>query len=537
MKPATEDSHNSLRKVAVFGGGVTAWTAAATLASQFKHLDVTLVDCGDKDNLSPVENCWPSVLQIHQWLNISERQLLTDTQSVFCLGTQYCRWPTSIGKKEERQWRSGGFFAPFSPFGFNLKGVDFFSYLIRANQRHLKVEQTPDSYSLSSMAAISGKFRPPSQNKASVFSTLEYAYNLDIAAYQQLLQTRAKELGVKVICANIRRVNNFETASEIGSVSCNEAVTARQVEIEADLFVDCTGQKAALAEVKGRKCDGQHNRQLQFKYTVRNETPPPPYHSLTAQELGWSSQVSSSDILSGCYVVNRIEPSQQWNNDNLCQQVANELEARLGKPLLSLELTEVSLQRNTSWIGNCVVMGEGCGVVEPFYVPKLHLFHRALVRLVESFPAHLHAIPACAAHYNRLALREMGFVEEFNLLHRMSLEDKLLNDPWQHQPLEKQPHLCAKERLNYRLALFQATGKHAFYEGDMITSHAWKGFLINIGFWPKHYDPLSDMVNPLWITQQLNKIHTTFKQAASSMPSHEEYVASLHRGKANASNR
>ena len=524
----TEDCYQPIKQVAVFGRGIEAWSAAATLASRFKQLEVVLVDHGPQQNLLPLENCWPSVFQIHQWLGISESQLMNETRSGFSLGTRYSQWPISNDIREEEPHHSGEFFTPFSPFGFNLKGIDFFNYLIRAKQQQLRIKLAPGSYSLSAVAAENGKFRPPSQNRASVFSTLEYAYNLDIAGYQQLIQARAKNLGIKVVNANECQVNPFAKESGIKSVICNESASGKQMVVKADLYVDCTGQEGTLVKVIDKEGDGKAAERLQFRYTVDNEGSSAPYHSLTARSLGWSSQVAA-DICSGVYVVDRDD----LGIEQIGQQVSEELEASLGKPLISFKPEKIAVQQRTSWVGNCVAMGDARVSLEPLYIPKLHLFHQSLIRLVETFPANGQAMSVVAAHYNRMEQRELEFVEEFNLLHRMSLKGELAPRFWQLAG-ETPAHLKTGERLHHRLSLFQSRGKHAFYEGDLISSHAWKGFLLNNGVWPQFYDPLTDMVNPIWIMQQLNKIHDTFVQAVTSMPGHSDYIASIQQGNVNA---
>ena len=518
-KAVAEATARAVQDVVIVGNGLTAWTVAAVLASQFRCLNIRILNWGKGDNLLPVESAWPSVRELLHSLNVSEQQLIAEAIASYNLGTCYQNWPP----------HHNDFFQPFSDIGFRLKGVDFFQYLMRARAEKLNVALTPNAYSLAAMAAQKGKFRLPSDNPSSVFSTLQYGLNLDTCALQRLFESLAKQRGVSEEKLEHFTVNLHPSGKDIESIESVAQQTGDVEQVRADLFIDCTGASGALIKHLGKaQC---HGDALHVAFCAEQREAVAPYSTLTAVNSGWSSVAQSEKFIAGVYVV-ETPKTQTENNAADRANIEEKLNASFGKSLLNVELIESAKITRNKWQGNCLAIGDSAGYVEPLFISKLHVIHRSMLRLVELFPANTQAIEACARQYNHISAQEQQHTEAFNRLHRASIEGCL------HSQIAQSISQggADDDRLQYRLSLFKDSGRYAFFEHDVIPPHCWQGFLINNQVWPDRYDPRVDAVDNQWLIHQLNKIHTTFVQASNAMPQHHEFIVSQRARKPHARN-
>lgn len=70
-----------IKKIAILGGGIVGWMAAAILARGLKAegVELTLIDIPDMPADDLAESSLPAIRQLHQMLGFDERQLMSIT--------------------------------------------------------------------------------------------------------------------------------------------------------------------------------------------------------------------------------------------------------------------------------------------------------------------------------------------------------------------------------------------------------------------------------------------------------------------------
>ncbi len=159
------------QRVAIAGGGLKAWMAAAWLARRLEGLRPAIAVIGD-DIVDGEGVCGPAVHRFNAAIGLDTARFVSETGAVPYLGLQQDGW----------FWPCGG-------FGVDLDGIAFHHHWLRLLT--LGGHPDPGRFSLEATAARDGRFggapgRP-----------LTYGFRFDAARYRTLLQQVAMEAGVK----------------------------------------------------------------------------------------------------------------------------------------------------------------------------------------------------------------------------------------------------------------------------------------------------------------------------------------------------
>src|SRR5688572_25235640 len=137
-------------KVVVLGGGTAGWMSAASLAKLLPGLvEVELVESEDIGIVGVGEATLPHIRGFVERLGIDEAAFMKATHATYKLGIDF----RDFGRIGE------SYVHPFGTFGEEVAGVPFHHYWLEM-QRQGKAGPIGD-YSLGVMAALAGKFRPP----------------------------------------------------------------------------------------------------------------------------------------------------------------------------------------------------------------------------------------------------------------------------------------------------------------------------------------------------------------------------------------
>src|SRR5258707_5985032 len=107
-----------IRSIAIAGGGLAGWMAAATLSRLLKpgFCTIALVERPAATELGDVEGTTPAFQRFNNLLGIDEDSFVVRTGATFKLGTDY------------RSWARRDFFHGFSPIAGPIAGVRFHHY-------------------------------------------------------------------------------------------------------------------------------------------------------------------------------------------------------------------------------------------------------------------------------------------------------------------------------------------------------------------------------------------------------------------------
>ena len=141
-------SREALSSIAIVGGDISAWAAAAWLANSLKRLDIkiTVLELPDMVNAEPMQYTAPQTLQYFEPLGIDITRLINITGATYRLGTGLHRLQS---ESEHR-------ILPFGNSGADIGLVHFHHFITRSLLREQKISL--NEHSPSAMAARAGKF-------------------------------------------------------------------------------------------------------------------------------------------------------------------------------------------------------------------------------------------------------------------------------------------------------------------------------------------------------------------------------------------
>ena len=501
---ASRVKSRAIKHIAIVGGGMTGWTVAAALVRGLRGLNIS-IRVLDNHRYSaadaPIETTTPACVAFHDWLGISEPQLMEATGASYILATRFNGW------SHARQ----NYFMPFGDHGFMLNRIDFTQYATSCYLRGSALDY--DDYSLSAMAAKAGKFCHPSQKSASIFSTLSYGLVLNPSEYTAYLRKFALSSGVEQSAADVTdiRVDADGYIESLGLLTDNEKST-----LVADLFIDCTGMPGLLIEgklnVHWDSFNADSNKlhpvshQLNLVKGVDGAQELPVARELEITSTGWLYKVTSqtTSVRQYYYHQGYTSPAQIESMVDAGYPIAQVQEVRTGR-------------RKNFWNKNCVAIGHSAANPDVVSIGKLHLVQSAVLRLLSVFPSRLDTT-FNSAEYNRLTHLELDHIEDFHTLH-YHLAGTKAGEYWQ-------AIACAKlsDRLRHKLELFRRQGIIPFYEGETFSAGVWASLLLGNGYWPQACTPLVDHQDQAWVTQQLEKMKAVIASAVAQMPSHAGYL-------------
>src|SRR5262249_756904 len=162
----------------------------------------------------------PPIRQFNAMLGIDESDFVAKTQATFKLAIAFRDW-----------FRRGHFYIhPFGRYGATMEQVEFHHYWLP--MRPLADDTPLSAYSLTSPAAMMGKFVRPVADSRSVLASVSYAYPFDTHLYGAYLRDYALARGV---------VRLEQTVVDVGLRGADgfiESLTlADGRRIEADFFI------------------------------------------------------------------------------------------------------------------------------------------------------------------------------------------------------------------------------------------------------------------------------------------------------------
>ena len=490
-----------IRKVVIAGGGTAGWMTAAALSRfcQRAGIAVTLVESEAMGTVGVGEATIPPIGTFNQRLGIDEDAFVKATQATYKLGIEFVGWDLP-GER---------YFHPFGTYGFDLEGIEFHHFWTRLRQSgdcH-----GLDEYSLNALASYAGKFIRPEPGHGPVIGKLAYAFHFDAALYAAFLRKLAEDAGTQRVEG---RIESVEQDSETGLLTALVLEGDRRV--EGDLFVDCTGFRALLAEGTYRAGFEDWSHWLPANRAVavacEREGAPEPYTRSTARKAGWQW---------------RIPLQHRTGNGHVyCDEFMNAEEAeRL--LLSSLEGKAISSpnhlrfqtgHRRNFWSGNCVAIGLAAGFLEPLESTSIHLIQSGIAKLVSLFPS-MRDAPVEQQEYNRLMRDDFTHVRDFLILHYKA--NRRIGEPlWDHVR-----NMAIPDSLQRRIALLRTSGRFFKYDAELFDLTSWLAVAQGQGWGPEGYNPMADALSQGNLSTSLANMRGLLMKTVDALPAHEAFIA------------
>lgn len=482
-----------IKKVVIAGGGTAGWMAAASMSKLLgKNLDVVLVESDDIPTVGVGEATIPTLHIFHQLLGINEAEFMAATNATFKLGISFENW-RDVNKD---------YIHSFGYLGQDCWACGFQHFWLKGLQKGI-VSDIGD-YCPEHLGCREGRFAVLANQD------LNHAYHLDAGLYAKFLQKIAYKFGCERVEGKIEQVVLDDETGYINSLRLNNGKV-----VDGDLFIDCTGFKGLLIEeaLHTGYDDWSHYLPCDSAVAVQTEMveEPIPYTRSIARDSGWQWRIPLQNRTGNGLVF----CSKYMSDDEAIKTLLDNIE---GKPINTPRVIKYKTgARRKHWNKNCIAVGLASGFIEPLESTGIHLFQKAVVRLMQLFP-HSGINQTDVDEYNQQTKLEADNIRDFIILHYHLTERK--DTPfWRHCST-----MAIPDSLSHRMKLFGDSGRVFKKADDLFGETSWVQVMMGQGLLPKEYHPIVDMMSDDELANFLNKIRDGVRKKVMSWPSHIDFI-------------
>lgn len=398
------------RTIVIVGGGTAGWLAANRIAAELPQgvddpFEVVLVESPDVPTIGVGEGTWPSMRATLQRIGVSEDAFIGACDASFKQGTCFLGWA-----------RGGPGDAYYHPFSLPAE----YTRLNPARYWLVEGGETPFAELVTPQAAVIAAGRAPRQVDAPQYAfAVNYAYHLDAGKFAALLERNAVDrFGVRHVSANVTEV----TRHADGDLAALRLDTGEM--LPADLFVDCTGQRALLIDGAGgpplASCRGTLFNDRALAVQVPHAGPTADIASVTratATSAGWIWDIALGTRRGLGHVYSSAHADDETARATLQRYVR---QTSPGVDPGSLAYRTIAFEpgyRPEPWTRNCVAVGLSAGFVEPLEASSLALVEQAAEALGRQLPRDRAIMDVVAGRFNARMRYHWERVVEFLKLH------------------------------------------------------------------------------------------------------------------------
>ncbi|MDF3020761.1 MAG: tryptophan halogenase superfamily protein [Steroidobacteraceae bacterium] len=488
----------------IAGGGTAGWMTAAALARVLgPRLRITLVESSEIGIVGVGEATIPAIALFNKLVKIDENDFLRATQGTFKLGIEFVDW----------HQKGHAYMHAFGPVGRDLAYIPFHHYFLSGARLSDDPRGPAGSlwdYSLNWVAATQSRFARITQVPDTPLAGLTWAFHFDASLYAAYLSRLSQAMGVRRIDAKIAGVLQHSD----GNVRALKLEDGR--ELEADLFIDCTGFRGLLIEgaLKTGYEDWSGYLPCDRAWAVpsANTKPLTPYTRATARDAGWQWRIPLQHRTGNGHVYCSGQISDEQARETL---LANLDSPALAEPRLIRFTTG---RRKQIWNRNVVCMGLASGFLEPLESTSIHLIQVTIQRLILLFP-HGDDNEERRREFNRAAAAEYEYIRDFIVLHYHA-NNRAGEAFW-----DACRHMTIPDSLRSRIELFRETAGIFCASEDLFQLNSWLQVLWGQGVRPNATHPFVEAVAPKDREGYLRDLRGLIAQAAQRLPGHEEFIA------------
>ena len=454
-----------IQQVVIVGADAPTWMAAAAFQSSVgaAGVRVRVIELPTLIQRADVYSALPELAGFHNRIGLDEDLLFSLCKAVPVAGRRYSNW-------------SGD--APPFILGYDrasppAAGLGFTQLWIKGRQRGLRTDF--ENFSLASVAAKAGRV-PTTAGSADLHAA--FGCNLDAGAYSGLLRHFTIRGGVEAKAATIADVEI--EGDRIIAIILNDGER-----VEADLFVDASGARAALmSHMPGADLESWRewlpcDRMLVA--SARGLKPLPAFSQISASRHGWVGLFPLQDRTA----VVAAYDSRETSDQALLEDLPTLANMPIGGDAVVSDLNQGIRRR--AWIGNCVAIGDSAFSLEPLDGAQLHIVHYCISQLMTLFPVEAGAFPE-AQLYDRVIRRLAVNLRDFQLAHYK------LNRCFDMSFWDGCRDASVPETLQRKLDIFTARGRVPLYDDETFQEQDWESLFIGHGLMPQSYDPRVDAI-------------------------------------------
>lgn len=392
------------RKMVIVGGGSAGWMAAAYLQAALAKnprgdVEITLIESPDIPRISVGEATVPNIHHILTTIGIQLLDFMKATDATFKQSIKYVDWVQNDGSFYHHP------FSRYKSQPLDTAGLDW----LNSNgavpfMETVSAQPQICDMGLAPLMLTKWDFGPP----------LTYAFHMNAQKFADLLTKIATERGATHLRDNVVDME----MKEDGNIAAVLTETGQR--IEADLFVDCTGFRAALIEKKldvgwddcsqWLLCDRASVMHIPYDHYYPGSVRP--YTTATALSNGWVWDIPLQNARSIGYV-----HSSGYISEEDAEKELRKYGGPHSEELSSRQIKFKVGRREKAWVKNCISIGLSGGFIEPLESTGLYLSDLASVMLAEHFPFRDEDNEAMAFRVNRVMTNRFYEILDFINMH------------------------------------------------------------------------------------------------------------------------
>ncbi|WP_193161354.1 tryptophan halogenase family protein [Microbulbifer hainanensis] len=512
----TRDATGAIKHILIVGGGTAGWLTACHLARKLSAnapngIRVTLVESADIPTIGVGEGTVPAIRQSLHSLGISEAEFIRECDVSFKQSIKFVDWVNTPETPGESYYHHV-FDYPENSLG------DLTPYWLES--QHGRV---PYADAVSVQAHICDRgLGPKTISQSEYQGHTSYAYHLDAGKFAGLLARHAVDnLGVRHLLANVVDVR-LAASGDIAAI-----VTDQYGELEADLFVDCTGFRSLLlgealgVEFIDRKdiLFADYALAAQVPYG-EPDAPIPSYTIATAQENGWIWDIGLPGRRGSGYVYSSAHTDHE-RAESVFRQY-------LGAQGESAQVRRIPMKvgyRERFWRRNCVAIGLSQGFVEPLEATGILVYDATAQMLADTIPTEKSVMDIAARAFNRSVRYSWDRVIEFIKLH-YCISRRSDTDFW----LDNRSAESIPEALREKLALwrYQPPTQYDFPSRfEIFNLPNYQYVLYGMGFETALGETAARYPNRQMAHQQFERIKAYSRSLSQELPGHRALIEKI----------
>lgn len=397
------------RSILIVGGGTAGWLTAGYLARFFDvarnpHIRITVLESPEIGIIGVGEGTFPTIRNTLRYIGIDETRFVRATSATFKQGIRFDNWvrPPVAGRDDH-------FLHPFEA-PYHAEGHSLVAYWLLQDERTRP--SFAEAMTIQNRVAEAGR-APKGPGEGDFAGPLNYAYHFDAMRMAEVLAEHARQLGVGHLQGLMTGV---ELDTESGAIA--HVVTREHGNLEADLYVDCSGFRAEL--ISGAldvpfKPVGKvlfTDRALACKLPYEQaDAPLPSYTVAAAHAAGWTWDIG----LAGARGIGCVYSSAHMSDDEAAQELARYTGGR-SLDVAARRIPFESGYRTRPWEKNCVAVGLAGGFLEPLESTGVLMIEAAAAMIAELFP-HYGPADGPARRFNELMAARYEAIVAFLKLH------------------------------------------------------------------------------------------------------------------------
>ncbi|MEM1411762.1 MAG: tryptophan halogenase family protein [Pseudomonadota bacterium] len=508
-----------VKSIVIAGGGSAGWMTAAYLSKHLDGVDITLIESSDIPVVGVGESTITPIVQFMNAMGLEETDWMPQCNATY---------KSAIGFKNFHRVGDPHMWYTFEPMAV-IEGRPMSRYWYR---QHLADDVNFDRFSFYDYCYVGPELCRQGKTLRSMVDKGP-AYHLDAGLLGELLSRIGISNGVTRVIDDIRGVKRHED----GRIAALERENGP--DLEADLFIDCTGFRALLMDGALEEPFNSYNESLfnDKAIAIRYPYEDPDremfsYTNCTAQSSGWIWQIPLYHRVGSGYVYSSAHKSPDEAELELRQFIGEERTKDLDTNHINIR---VGKHRRT-WVKNCVAIGLASGFIEPLESTGLLIVQVQIESLARTIAAKNDFNAGDRAVYNQITTDLYEGIRDFLVCH-YALTEREDSAYWRDVKFNTVIPDSAAERMRLaRMALLDVPMLGQFERpnfGDYSFTDGWQAILIGMNHMPLAMNQFQNVgpndpvvVQNMAQAEQRRRQMERFKvQEMARFPSHYEYLS------------